>query len=119
MLCSSAAFRESAFGTRGAETDWQTALCTESHNGIKGHNAKRYTASFFCIIHSYFYNLPRVYFYSLIMVLLKSRTHWLLSMKPMPPMSAARLYTCSHPADAATQLGRLRRSVCANTLQNS
>lgn len=56
---------------------------------------------------------------SLIMVLLKSRTHWLLSMKPMPPMSAARLYTCSHPAAAATQLGKLRRSVCAKTLQNS
>lgn len=34
-------------------------------------------------------------------------------------MSAARLYTCSQPTDAAAQLESVRRSVCANTLQNS
>lgn len=57
--------------------------------------------------------------HSLIMVLLKSNTDWLLSINPIPPMSAARLYTCSQPSATATQFISVRKSVWAKTLQNS
>ena len=53
-----------------------------------------------------------------IMVLLYMITPWLLWMNPMPPMSAARLKTCSQPSHTFMQLSKTRKSTRWNSLQN-
>ncbi len=54
----------------------------------------------------------------LIIVLLYMMTEWLDWMKPMPPMSAARLNTCCTPLVTAKQLSMTRRSTRWNSSQN-
>ena len=55
----------------------------------------------------------------LIIVLLYIRTLSLLLIKPMPPMSAARLYTSLQPSHTRRQLLGMRRSAKWNSSQNS
>ena len=53
-----------------------------------------------------------------IMVLLYMITEWLDWMKPMPPMSAARLKTCVQSLVTLRQLSYTRRSARMNSSQN-
>lgn len=53
-----------------------------------------------------------------IMVLLYMITEWLDWMKPIPPMSAARLNTWSHFSHTRLQLSNTRRSTRMNSSQN-